>query len=353
MKRVNYLTLLFWISLFVVLISKNTFASSSNRIYNDSLFETSDSIKVINDSITKINFENLKILQSDYLESGNSRYTLAGYLPYKHTQLKPATVIGFGSALLALATTITLYQQAWYPDSTSGKFNFESLDYGWKYSLQLDKLGHTFGGFISTYFSNEAFTACGMNPDDAAFYGVIGGLFFQTFIEIQDGFHSNYGFDWTDELSNVLGASYFYIQRKIPALQNYRLKWSAGPSYRDSSRNAAQIRSRLLVDDYDGQNVWLSFKMHNILPNNIKDYWPKWLCLALGYGVKDVELIGYSPYRTAYVSLDYDLIELLPNLGTFGNWLVQTLNNFRLPAPALQLLPELKFIILFPFKISF
>ncbi|MFZ1571404.1 MAG: hypothetical protein WAT89_01550, partial [Candidatus Kapaibacterium sp.] len=64
-------------------------------------------------------------------------------------------------------------------------------------------------------------------------------------------------------------------------------------------------------------------------------------------------LIGYSPYRTAFVSLDYDLIELLPNLGTFGNWLVQTLNNFRLPAPALQLLPELKFIILFPFKISF
>ena len=88
MKRVNYLTLLFWISLFVVLISKNTFASSSNRIYNDSLFETSDSIKVINDSITKINFENLKILQSDYLESGNSRYTLAGYLPVSYTHLR-------------------------------------------------------------------------------------------------------------------------------------------------------------------------------------------------------------------------------------------------------------------------
>jgi len=271
-------------------------------------------------------------------------------LPYKNSQIKTGTMLAFGSVLLGIATTVTLYQQAWYPDSTSSRFNFENLEYGWNYALQLDKVGHCFGGFIGAYLSNEAFTASGMNPDDAALYGALGGLFFQTFMEVQDGFHTNYGFDFTDELSNAVGAGYFYAQRKIPALQNYRLKWSPGPSYRDSARNAAQIRNRLLVDDYDGQNVWLSVKLHNVLPNSMKDYCPKWLCLALGYGAKDVELIGYKPYRTAYLSLDYDLVSLLPNMGAFGNWLVQSLNNFRLPAPAVQIYPNVKFFILYPFQ---
>jgi hypothetical protein len=190
-----------------------------------------------------------------------------------------------------------------------------------------------------------------MSNDEGATFGMFGGIVWQTFIEMQDGFHKNYGFDWTDEASNIAGSLYFYAQRKIPFLQNFELKWSFGDPHRDSARTAAQIHSRIVVDDYDGQNVWLSFKVHNLLPEALQPYWPKWLQLAAGVGAKDVELRGYTPYRTFFIALDYDLRQMLPDLGSFGNWLVQGLNAFHFPAPALQLYPVVKFQFVYPIGI--
>jgi hypothetical protein len=289
-----------------------------------------------------------RLTQDEYLDAGHPRYTMTGKLPFRQTYIQSGTMMAFGGALLALAGTITWYQQAWYPDSTKGPFHFQ-ID--WTYAKEFDKIGHAFGGWMASYCSHEAFIACGLDKDDAAFWGTMGGLFFQTFIEVQDGFHTNYGFDWTDEVGNMAGAGYFYAQRRFPFLQNFSPKWSVGPTGRDSARNAAQIRSRLIVDDYDRQDMWLAVKVHNLLPENLQPYWPKWLQLALGAGARDVELRGYTPYRVLHLSLDYDLVELLPDLGPFGNWLVQGLNAFHLPAPALQLWPKVKFELIYPFHL--
>ncbi len=287
-----------------------------------------------------------RITQDEYTDAGHPRYTMTGNLPYRETHLKTSTAVAFGGALLGLAGTITWYQQAWYPDSTKGPFNFQT---DWSYAKEFDKIGHAYGGWMSSYCSHEAFIACGLSQEDAALWGAIGGLFFQTFIEVQDGFHTNYGFDWTDQLGNTVGAAYFFAQRRMPILQNFQPKWSVGPTGRDSAREAAQIRSRLIVDDYDRQDMWLSVKVHNLLPESMKPYWPKWLQLALGAGARDVELQGYQPYRVLHLALDYDIVELLPDLGSFGNWLKQGLNGFKFPAPALQLWPKVKFQLIYPF----
>lgn len=292
--------------------------------------------------------EPARLSTSEYLYAGGPRYTLNGKMPYRETNLQSGTMMAFGGALLGLAATITWYQQAWYPDSTKGPFKFE-MD--WEYSKQYDKAGHMFAGWMASYCSYEAFIACGLNPDDAAIWGAAGGLFFQTFIEVQDGFHKNYGFDWTDQASNIIGVGYFYAQQKVPFLQNFDPKWSVGPSGRDSAREAAQEHSRIIVDDYDRQDAWLSAKVHNLLPEGLQPYWPKWLQLAVGAGARDVELKNYTAYRTLHIALDYNLVELLPNLGPFGNWLVQGLNNFKFPAPALQLWPKVQFKILYPFSL--
>ncbi len=289
-----------------------------------------------------------RISQSEFMNGESPRYTMTGKLPYRVTQVSPTTISIFGGALAGLAAGIMWYQQVWYPDSTKGPFNFKT-DIG--YSKELDKFGHLYGGWMASYCSHEALIASGFSKDDAALWGSVGGLIWGTWVEVADGFHSNYGFDWTDEVSNLLGAASFYIQREVPFFQNFDYKWSIGPSGRDSARNAAQIRSRILIDDYDGQNVWLSARVHSLLPESLKSYWPKWLQLAVGYGAKDVELIGYTPYRTLYVALDYNLVELLPDMGPFMNWLVQGLNSFRFPAPALQILPDVRFKLLYPFDL--
>ncbi|MBS1911991.1 MAG: DUF2279 domain-containing protein [Bacteroidetes bacterium] len=286
-----------------------------------------------------------RLVQAEYMYGETPRHTLTGSLPYRTTQLSSSTITIFGGALVALATGITIYQQKWYPDSTLQHFHFIA---DWTYSREVDKLGHAFGGWMSAYCSHEALIASGLSQEDAALWGAAGGLFFQTFIEVQDGFHA-WGFDWTDETGNILGAGYYLAQQRVPMLQNFDPKWSVGPSRRDSARDAAQIRSRLLVDDYDRQDIWLSVKLHNLLPANLQPYWPKWLQLAIGAGARDVELRGYRSYRVIHLSLDYNLPELLPDLGPFGNWLVQSLNAFHLPAPALQLWPTVKFELIYPF----
>lgn len=284
---------------------------------------------------------------SEYIYAGRQRYTLSGKMPYRETHIKSGTMMAFGGALLGLATAITWYQQAWYPDSTLSAFHFQT---DWGYSKGYDKAGHMFGGWMASYCSYEAFLASGLSREDAAGWGAAGGIFFQTFMEVQDGFHT-YGFDWTDAVSNVIGAGYFYAQQKVPFLQNFDPKWSVGPTGRDSAREAAQIRNRIIVDDYDRQDAWLSAKMHNLLPSNLQPYWPKWLQLAVGAGARDVELRGYYAYRTLHIALDYDLVEMLPDMGSFGNWLIQGLNHFKFPAPALQVWPKVQFKLLYPFSL--
>lgn len=289
-----------------------------------------------------------RLTQEEYYDGGNPRYTMHGKLPYRETNIQPLTLGIFGGALLALAGGVTWYQQAWYPDSTKTSFHLQT---DWGYSKQYDKAGHMYGGFMSAYCSFESFIASGFSRDDAALWGSLGGLFFQTVMEVQDGFFE-YGFDPTDELANAVGAGFFYAQQKIPVLQYFNPKWSFGPNPRDSAREASQIRSRIIVDDYDRQDVWLSAKLHYLLPESMRPYWPKWLSLAIGAGARDVELGEKFPaYRTLHISLDYDLVAMLPDLGSFGNWLLQGLNNFKLPAPALQVWPHVEFKLLYPFKL--
>jgi hypothetical protein len=285
-----------------------------------------------------------RLLVSEFMYAGHPRYTLTGKPPYRDTHVSGATLGTFGGALLGLAVGITWYQQAWYPDSTKSSFHFQT---DWGYSKQFDKAGHMYGGWMASYCGYEAFIASGFDTEDAALLGSIGGLFFQTFMEVQDGFFS-YGFDPTDAVSNLIGAGYFYAQHKVPMLQYFAPKWSYGSNPRDSAREAAQIRQRIIVDDYDRQDVWLSAKVHYLLPEGLRDYWPKWLTLAVGAGARDVELIGYVPHRTLHIALDYDLVEIFPDMGTFGNWLIQSLNGFKLPAPALQVWPDVKFKLLYP-----
>lgn len=303
------------------------------------------------DSIYSIlDLDHPRLRPEEYTWAGSPRYTLTGDMPYRESHISGGTIAAYGGALLGLAGLITLYQQAWYPDSTQGPFNFKE---DWTYSKQVDKGGHMLGGYISSYCSYEAFVACGLSPKDAALWGALGGLFFQTTIEVQDGFHTNYGFDWTDEVGNAIGAGYFYLQQQIPFLQNFEPKWGfTVTNPRDSAREAAQQHTRLIVDDYDRQDAWLSVRVRNLL--NL-DWWPRGVQIAFGAGARDVELNGYTPYRVVHIALDWNIKGLLSDfgindLGSFGNWLVQGLNNFKLlPAPALRIWPDVRFELIYPY----
>jgi hypothetical protein len=53
------------------------------------------------------------------------------------------------------------------------------------------------------------------------------------------------------------------------------------------------------------------------------------------------------------IGIDYNLVELLPDGVPFWNWLKQSLNCIKLPAPAVEFSKDsTQFKILYPFTIS-
>ena len=284
----------------------------------------------------------------EYRYAEAPRYTLTGQLPYResHPSLVPTLITG--ASVAGIIAAIHIYQQnAWWANRRE-PFHF---DVDWGYAAQADKFGHFYAGYLTSYVGYESLIASGFSPEVAGWLGPLLGFGFQTYVEVEDGF-SPFGFDPTDQVANTLGPLIFGLQNYVPALQNFKFKWEYWPDdeYEEGVRSG---HDEIIIDDYNSQSVWLSFKMGNILPESLG--WPKWLRLAVGYGTYNVDRFDeedrlLTPGRRLYVSLDYDLVEMLPDLGTFGNWIVQTADYLRWPAPTLQIEPEVKFYLLWPVR---
>lgn len=294
-----------------------------------------------------------RLSREEYQYAEHERYTLLGEPPYRRTHIQTVPALITGGLVGGIITGIHLYQQdAWWSDRRQD-FHFR-VD--WGYAAQADKFGHFFAGYFSSYVGYEALVASGCSREMAGWLGPLLAVGFQTYVEIEDGF-SPFGFDPTDQVGNMLGPIIFSAQNYIPALQHFKFKWSYFPEW-NLPDDIESGHNTIVIDDYNGQDVWLSLKMGTILPESAG--WPKWLRLAIGYGAYNVDRwrVNEKGERVEYlladrrvtVSLDYDLPELLPDMGSFGNWLVQTADYIHFPAPAIQIVPEFKFLLIYPIK---
>lgn len=221
------------------------------------------------------------------------------------------------------------YQKnAWW----SGQRGHFHIQNDWEYAMSADKLGHFFdGAFIHKLYSG-AFEWAGFDKKNAMWFGTLFSIAYMTDIEIEDGFATDWGFSWGDELFNVLGAFYPVAQYYSPPLREFNFKWSYLPSddLRNGSKNGA------FLDDYNGQTVWLSVSIHHFLPKNAKNYWPDFLNIALGYGVKHYT-DPLKKYQNFYIAFDYDFRKLIPGNSKFMVWMKDILNHFRIfPAPGIR-----------------
>jgi hypothetical protein len=287
-----------------------------------------------------------RLTEKEYQWGDGPRYTIGGALPYRQTDIQPVPLAITVGTLGGMVAAIHLYQQnAWWQNQR-GAFHFNTQ---WDYSAQADKFGHMLSGYFTAYIAHESLVASGFSHGTASWLAPTLSAAFMTYIEIEDGFARDWGFDPTDEYANLAGALLFGGQQYFPWLQNVNMKWSYWPT--EQLNEGTPGHKTIIVDDYNGSMIWFSLKMANILPESIG--WPKWLQLAGGYGaynagVVDAEGNWLQPGRKLFVALDYNLVELLPDMGSFGNWLVQTANHLHLPAPALQILPHLEFQLLYP-----
>lgn len=308
----------------------------------------------------------IHIARKDFFYADNPRFTLTGELPLKKTDIRPLPLSLFLGAGTVFIAAQHIYQVATIWDSTA---HFKFMEDG-KYSLYVDKIGHVYGSYIMATYIQDGLYLSGLSKESAAIWAAVFGLGYSTYVEIMDGFGVGWGFSPTDYYCDVIGSCYFLAQHYVPFLQNFSPKFSYIPGewHGEHKRKEAEI----FIDDYSGQNFSLSINVHNLLPEKAKPYWPDWLQFNIGYAARNLSNTGdpNSIYkhdffawggdqsvwgeRKLIFSLDYNLVKLLPNGGPFWNWLRQSLNNFKLPSPAIEYGlddKKVKFFILYPFPI--
>ncbi|MEN8191807.1 MAG: DUF2279 domain-containing protein [Bacteroidota bacterium] len=235
------------------------------------------------------------------------------------------------------------YNNTWWKSDSNyysdGSFHIVN---DWEYALGIDKIGHMYGAAVMSHFFAAGLEAGNVNPELSIWLGAVGGLSLQMYTEIKDGFapiskatgEPKWGFSPGDAIANFLGAGYFVAQHYYPYLYNFQLRASYYPS--EAMRNGEKPDNNI-SDDYDGQKLWLAFRMKNLLPKSIAEHWPSFLMLSAGYAVSGV---GHNAndegiIPSYYLALDFDA-EVIPLHGEFWDFIKNTLNYIHFPMPGIK-----------------
>jgi len=302
------------------------------------------------ETVPKFEVKPIQVLKP-YTYAGSKRYTVDGEAPNSKQSFDwvPATITAGVAG--GACTGLYLYQKnAWWSDNST-KFHIQEDG---NYSLRADKLGHFYGGYVVSYLIGEGIIASGVPLRTAQALGALGGMMYQTFVEIQDGYGSNWGFSPSDAIANYLGAWYYLAQHEVPVLQNFTPKVQFIPSRWVGDR--PMKHETAVFDDYHSMTYHLSVEMENILPETVKNFWPDWLNVSIGYNVRNMEYFdtqGNSLMeRNIVIGLDYNLTRLIPETNSnIVNWLVQTFNHYKFPSPAIVIGKDVKFALMFPFLV--
>jgi hypothetical protein len=239
-----------------------------------------------------------------------------------------------GGVTAAGVTAIHLYQQnAWWKGHR-GRFHFEE---DLVYAKNVDKLGHLYGANVLTFVFSRSLQWADVSPRSSLVWGAVASTLFQTYIEVEDGFSVYWGFDRVDFAGDVVGAWYPLVQEYVPFFQNFNFKFSYIPK-NPNEPSGIPGQTRTIFDDYEGQTIWLSANVKNLLPRSVSSFWPSFLCLSVGVSVRD----NTSPnrYLVWYLAPDVDMTKIIPSDTWFLKTLGEALNFIHFPLPAIRIAPN-------------
>lgn len=183
---------------------------------------------------------------------------------------------------IPVGTHIYLFE-SWYSSFDKTKFRFVNDNHHW---AQIDKVGHAFSGYFLAVNSAASFRWAGFSQKKSALLGSAISLGFQYTIEYFDGHSSGWGASPGDLAANTIGTLFGGIQSfcwgKVRIPMSITFQSVSYAAYRPELLGKNFLQHKL--KDYNSQTYWLSFYPHQmgIRP----DWWPKWLGISAGYGVK-------------------------------------------------------------------
>ncbi|MEP7279759.1 MAG: DUF2279 domain-containing protein [Bacteroidota bacterium] len=242
--------------------------------------------------------------------------------------------------------------KTWYANYPRSSFHFFNDNNEWE---QMDKLGHVWTSYNVGRVSAEMWEWAGLSRKKSVVYGGLSAIAYQSIIEIQDGFSSEWGFSWGDMTANLLGATAYIWQELGWKDQRLQVKMSYWPyAYGQAlleRRN--QLFGKSLAEralkDYNSQTYWISANLRSFFP---KSKLPAWLNLSFGYNANGMlggtentwtDKQGNHFNRTDVPRVrhflfapDIDLTKIKTRSKILKT-LFFTLNILKIPAPAIEL----------------
>lgn len=265
-------------------------------------------------------------------------------MPFPNAHLSHKKLLYGGGASYALG--VMGLDRLWYAQEPRSNFHFFDDSGEW---LQIDKAGHFYSSYHISCVATGLLLQTDMPRQKALWVGGVTGVILMTPIEILDGFSSAYGASLSDELANASGSALLLTQTLLWGELRIQPRWSYRPThwakYRPNILGSNYLEQSL--KDYNGQTYWLSVNVRSFVPQ--AQWWPKWLCVAVGYG-GDGMLGGHDNhwtdakgqafnydhvrrYRQYYLSLDVDFTKIRTRK-TWVRTLLYGLGHLHVPAPA-------------------
>lgn len=299
--------------------------------------------------------DSLYVPFSEFKYADNQRYTFLGGTPRINTDIQLWPTVGMAGAFSALVVTLHVNQaNAWWKDQSGGWRIVEDISY----ARGLDKFGHVYSGYLLSSLFGDMLMECGLSLEPSVLTGAGMGIAYMTYVEVNDGFAKDWGFSPTDAISNVVGVGYYLAQHYWPFLENFTPRWSYIPPEWTGDRKINKRPISTFIDDYNGTTFWLAVNVNRLLPQAIEPYWPDWMMISVGYGIRNYAVIDalgrdVDVSRKFLIGIDYDWIKIIPpsDFGFF-NYVRQFMNYVRFPGPTLEIGDDgVSFGLLYPFAI--
>ena len=135
---------------------------------------------------------------------------------------------------------------------------------------QMDKAGHIWTSYQLSRVSASTWKWAGFNEKKSVLLGSLSALTYQSIIEINDGFSTEWGFSWSDMAANVIGTGAFAFQELGWQEQRVQIKFSYNaydyPPDQIERRNQLFGESSLerLLKDYNSQTYWASVNLKSV-----------------------------------------------------------------------------------------
>ena len=129
----------------------------------------------------------------------------------------------FAAQSVLYAGSLYGLSKSWYKNPLT-RFTIADDTHEWN---QIDKVGHLYTSYQISRHTAALYRKTGVSRKQAILYGAISGFFFQTPIEILDGFSPDYGFSPGDMVANLAGSALFVGQSFLWDQQRIQPKFSA------------------------------------------------------------------------------------------------------------------------------